>query len=125
MATSSDLQHLRIFGCVAFVHVSKEKRIKLDAHSIKSIFVGYSDQTKDYHFYNPVSRTITINGDAKFVEHRFWHTPATSSTTLTVTLETLPDKSAIIEVIDPVFTPPIPHRLRHQAFPKPPLHRIN
>jgi hypothetical protein len=103
-----DLIHLRIFGCVSFVHVPKEKHIKLDAHSIKSIFVGYSDETKGYRFYTPTSRKISISGDVKFAEHLFWHTPEASSTTSAVTLEALPDRSAVIEVLDPVFTPPEP-----------------
>jgi len=35
------VHHLRIFGCKAFAHILKENRKKLDAKSIKCIFVGY------------------------------------------------------------------------------------
>ena len=41
-----DLSNLKVFGCVAYVHVAKEKRNKLDAKSRKAIFVGYADGTK-------------------------------------------------------------------------------
>jgi hypothetical protein len=34
--------HMRIFGCIAYAHVPKEKRKKLDDKSIKCIFIGYS-----------------------------------------------------------------------------------
>lgn len=36
-----DLSHLRVFGCKALVHVSKEKRTKLKPNSVKCMLVGY------------------------------------------------------------------------------------
>ena len=42
----SNLRHLRVFGSIAYVHVPKEKRRKLDAKSEKCILVGYSDEQK-------------------------------------------------------------------------------
>ena len=38
-----NLAHLRVFGSVAYVHVLKEKRRKLDAKAEKCILVGHSD----------------------------------------------------------------------------------
>ena len=42
--TKPNLRHLRVFGSIAYVHVSKEKRRKLDAKAEKCILVGYSDE---------------------------------------------------------------------------------
>ena len=36
-------KHLRVFGCVAYVHVRREDRTKLDPKSLKCIFLGYGD----------------------------------------------------------------------------------
>ena len=47
------LAHLRVFGCIAYVHLPKEKRRKLDAKAEKCILIGYSDEQKNYKFYNP------------------------------------------------------------------------
>ena len=33
--------HLRVFGCMAYVHILKDERSKLDEKSKKSVFVGY------------------------------------------------------------------------------------
>ena len=41
-----NLAHLRVFGSNTYVHVSKEKRMKLDAKAEKCILVGYSDEQK-------------------------------------------------------------------------------
>lgn len=41
-----DVSHLRKFECFCFVHISKEKRNKLDAVSFKGIFVGYHSSTQ-------------------------------------------------------------------------------
>ena len=37
-----EIGHLRIFGCPVYIHVLREKRIKLDPAGKQGIFVGYS-----------------------------------------------------------------------------------
>ena len=39
--TKPNLQHLRILGCTAYVHVPEEKRIKLDSHTMEGQLIGY------------------------------------------------------------------------------------
>jgi hypothetical protein len=38
--------HLKIFGCLVFIHLPKEKRNKLDPSRKKGIFVGYCEVSK-------------------------------------------------------------------------------
>jgi len=52
------LSHLRVFGCDADVHVTKEKRTKLDSKSKKCIFIRYKDGLKGYNLWNPVTRKV-------------------------------------------------------------------
>jgi hypothetical protein len=47
-----------VFGCLAFVHVLKQKRQKLDYRGTPGIFVGYSISTKQYFIYNPLAKTL-------------------------------------------------------------------
>ena len=47
------LAHMRVFGSIAYIHVLKEKRRKLDAKAKKCILVGYSYEQKGYKYYNP------------------------------------------------------------------------
>jgi transposase InsO family protein len=42
------VQHLRVFGCIAYSHIPDEKRMKLDAKSRKCLFIGYSTESKGY-----------------------------------------------------------------------------
>mgnify|MGYP007059648610 FL=1 len=44
-----NLGHLKAFGNIAYVHVPKEKRRKLDAKAEKCILVDYSDEQKSDH----------------------------------------------------------------------------
>ena len=37
-----DLSHLKVFGCIAYVHVPDELRTKLDPKAEKCISIGYS-----------------------------------------------------------------------------------
>ncbi len=48
-----DVSHLKMFGCIACVHVPNEKRSKLDPKAKKCIFTGYSLEQKGYICFNP------------------------------------------------------------------------
>jgi hypothetical protein len=66
-----ELHHLWVYGCVVFIHIPKEKCVKLDAHNKKCFFVKYFDEIKGFRFYNLASHMIIINGDANFVENHY------------------------------------------------------
>jgi len=69
------LKHLRVFGCLAFVHVQKEKRKKLDYRATHSIFVGYSISTKQYFVYEPLAKTLHHSRDVVFREGKRYTAP--------------------------------------------------
>ena len=50
--------HLRVFGSTTWVHIPKEKRLKLDRKSVKCILIGYEEGTgsKVYRLYDPVRK---------------------------------------------------------------------
>ena len=47
----TEVIHLRIFGCLVYIHIPKEKKTKLDPSGRKGIFVGYSESSKAYRIY--------------------------------------------------------------------------
>ena len=55
------VNHLRIFGCPVYIHISKEKRTKLDPSGRKGIFVGYCESSKAYRIYFPGFKKIDIS----------------------------------------------------------------
>ena len=63
-----DVSNLRVFGSIAFVHIPKIERQKLDKKSIRCVFIGYSNTQKAYRFWDPVSRKVKISRDALFDE---------------------------------------------------------
>jgi hypothetical protein len=62
------LQHLRVFGCDAYVHVPKENRSKLDNKDEKCIFIGYKDGVKGYKLWNPETKKTIYSRDVVFRE---------------------------------------------------------
>ena len=60
--------HLKIFGCPVYVHILKEKRIKLDPSENKGIFVGYCEVSKAFKIYILRFHHIEINRDVTFDE---------------------------------------------------------
>jgi transposase InsO family protein len=98
-----DLSHLRIFGCVAYVHVPDETRTKLDPKTIPCVLTGYSEESKAYRCFNPHTRKILISSDVKFDEHRFWYATSSNPSFPSVSLEPLTSERAAIEVLDPDY----------------------
>ena len=68
-----DLSHLKVFGCIAYVHVPDELRTKLDPKAEKCVFIGYSLEQKGYKCYNPVTRQVRVSRDVVFDEMAGWY----------------------------------------------------
>lgn len=66
-----DVSHLRVWGCLAYVHIQKDKRASFGPHMEKCIFVGYPPGYKGWQFYNPVTRKFIISERAEFDERYF------------------------------------------------------
>jgi hypothetical protein len=62
------LQHLRVFGCDAYVHVPKENRSKMDKKAEKCIFIGYKDGVKGYNIWNLGTKKTIYSRDVVFRE---------------------------------------------------------
>ncbi|VFQ98154.1 unnamed protein product [Cuscuta campestris] len=58
--------HLRVFGCKAFVHVPKDERSKLDVKTRQCIFVGYGHDEFGYRLYDP--KKLVRSRDVIFME---------------------------------------------------------
>ncbi len=69
-----DVSHLRMFGCVTYMHVPDEKRSKLDPKSKMCIFIGYSLEQKGYKCFSPSIRKLQMNKDV-FDEMVNWYSP--------------------------------------------------
>ncbi|MCO5609397.1 hypothetical protein L7F22_063623 [Adiantum nelumboides] len=62
------VSYLRVFGCLAYAHISQQLRGKLDDKAVKCIFVGYSSGSKGYRLYNPATNKIFESRDVIFAE---------------------------------------------------------
>jgi hypothetical protein len=63
-----EVSHLKIFGCLVFIHILKEKRNKLEPSGKNGIFVGYCEVSKAFRIYIPSHRHIEISRDVTFDE---------------------------------------------------------
>jgi len=66
------VEHFRVFGCVAHVHIPHEKRGKLDNRSFICILLGYSEETKGYRLYDPIEKRVVVSRDVSFEEEKEW-----------------------------------------------------
>ena len=68
------VSHLKVFGCVTYSNVLGELllRNKLDKKGHKCIFVGYSEDIKEYKLYDPIVRKVIISHNVQLVENESW-----------------------------------------------------
>jgi transposase InsO family protein len=67
-----NVQHLRVFGCVAHVKKIGPGVNKLADRSSKMIFIGYEEGSKCYRVYDPISKKLQVSRDIMFEENRSW-----------------------------------------------------
>ena len=68
-----DLSHLKVFGCLAYVHIPDELRSKLDPKAEKCMFICYLLEQKGYRCYNPLKRDFRVSRDVVFDELNSWY----------------------------------------------------
>lgn len=63
--------HLRVFGCDAYVHIPEEQRTKLDFKSKRCVFLGYGEHQFDFRLWDPVTQKVICSKDVIFNEKSF------------------------------------------------------
>ncbi|MCO5571578.1 hypothetical protein L7F22_025322 [Adiantum nelumboides] len=99
------VSHFRVFGCLAFVHIPKEKRQKLDFKSRKLLFLGYSAESDAYRLYDPDTRTTTVSRDVVFDESFITSAEGAAAQPIPI----LPPPSLPDPPASPVITPSTSH----------------
>lgn len=65
------VEHLRVFGCVCYVHNQKHGRDKFESRSNKSVFLGYPFAKKGWSIYNIEIGIISVSRNVVFLETEF------------------------------------------------------
>ena len=60
------VDHMRIFGCLAYAHVPSQQQTKFDAKAVQCIFIGYSPDNEAYKLFNPATDKVIISRDIIF-----------------------------------------------------------
>ena len=60
--------HLKVFGCVSYVHIDFDAHSKLDAKSKICFFIGYVDEKFGYRFWDEQNRKIIRTRNVIFNE---------------------------------------------------------
>ena len=62
------LKHLQIWGCLAEARPYKPHEKKLDSRTVSCCFIGYSERSRGYKFYDPTTKSIFETGNAQLFE---------------------------------------------------------
>ena len=67
------IDHIKIFGCIAYAHVPDEKRKKLDDKGEKCVFLSVSEASKAYKLFNPLTKKIVTRRYVIFDKKNTWN----------------------------------------------------
>jgi len=95
-----DISHLRVWGCLAYVFIQKDKRRSLESHMEKCVFVGYPSGYKGWKFYNPTTQKYIICERAEFDEHVF---PGLAKYKATSPVNLTPPNPVVAPTLDPLL----------------------
>jgi len=62
------LKHFHVWGCPNETRPYKPNERKLDSRTVSSYFIGYSERSRGYKFYDPRLKTIFETGTTTFFE---------------------------------------------------------
>ena len=62
------LKHLHIWGCLVEARPYRPHEKKLDSRMISCYFIGYSERSRGYKYYDPTTKSIFETGNARFFE---------------------------------------------------------
>ena len=124
-----NISHLRVFGCLAWVHILKKRRHKLQPKSRAMIFVGYEPGSKGYQFWDAAHQRFENSCDVKFEEARFpaKESKLTQSILVPLSNHQIPESnnesdSSGLDLVTLAQPPAIPPTPQHTALrsPSPP-----
>ncbi|UYV62853.1 hypothetical protein LAZ67_2002154 [Cordylochernes scorpioides] len=102
--TKPNVANYKIFGCNAYMHIPKENRKKWDNKSIKLMFLGYENTSKNFRLWDWKTRKIRISKDVTFDEKPTPHSDreSTKPKEIIFQINSAPDESPVATTNFPV-----------------------
>lgn len=80
------VEHFRVWGSIAHVHIPDAHRSKLDDKSTTCVMFGFSEESKGYRLYNPKTKKMVTSKDVVFEEGKGWNWEENHSEHMSVVL---------------------------------------
>ena len=91
------ISHLKVFGCVSYVHIESDARNKLDVKSKKCFFNGYGDEEFGFRFWDDQNKKIIRSRNVIFNEKVLYKDTSSVETDMADS-DTSPQKSEFIKL---------------------------
>ncbi|GMF49394.1 unnamed protein product [Phytophthora fragariaefolia] len=115
------MQYMKVFGCSAYVHITKQYRDKLDARARLCMYLGVPDHKKGYRLMDLNSHAIVYSRDVIFKEEEY---PSLANLTKTPEQPVIEsDQHVHTESIEPVPATASPAGKRRLPPPREALNR--
>ena len=119
-----NVNDFKVFGCLAYVHVPDQNRKKLDAKSELCIFIWYSETSKAYKLYNPLTNKLIVSRDVIFDEwgvygHKKSHVEKTKSVLNDIIVDNDNEQPTNVSVISGLTPPSSPSSISSTSSSSP------
>lgn len=74
-----NIEHLRVFGCIAQAKINGPYLRKLDERSKSMINLGTEPSSKAYRLYDPLEKRVVVSRDVVFEEEKAWDWSTTTN----------------------------------------------
>ncbi|KAL0416653.1 UNVERIFIED_CONTAM: Retrovirus-related Pol polyprotein from transposon TNT 1-94 [Sesamum latifolium] len=98
------VEHFRVFGCIAHVHMPEAGRTKLDNRSNTCVLLGVSKESKGYRLFDPIAKRIIVSRDVIFEEGKQWDWDESLKKHIAVDLESGENEGVVSKNEDGVST---------------------
>lgn len=109
------LDHLKVFGCMAYAHVYGNEKTKMDPKAWRGIMIGYDEHNRRcYRLYDPIRKVIRRSVHVTFDEYVF---PARKEPDATVAKKNreIVDQEGIVEMEPPQVENPIAEKEKRRV----------
>ena len=62
--------YLRAYGCLAYAHIPKEKRLKFENTVLRTCLIGYMPTSRQYRLYHPETKQVIVSTAPTFNESK-------------------------------------------------------
>ena len=95
-----NLNHIKVFGCPAFVHIDSSRRSKFEPRAFEGVFVGYALDSPAYLIWNSATKRVIRSRNVEFDE--LWESCGSSGSESVTTQQSFMNGNLFMDISEEI-----------------------